>query len=304
MSRTEFTPEICLALDTYEVPPLPSNFTHRLMARIEAGDPGAKTPAAQSPGQSRFRRVSSTSAWRRSGRILGSLAILSFATATAAAAGIFGNPIYVPGVSEVLVEAKIMAPPRQFQIAKPKLKSTAAPERNAQTQNEPNISGKTAVVERINSLRRDPLFESLGPREKLVAARREIRTIVLRGDATAFEARAAVQELMRTADPQTKAKWAKALETRRAARSKRAQSSTNSTQLMPDPQASAGKAPHLLPAPEPMPSNRLPISDISASPAERWAALRERLQNSSPEQRAQFRRAISEQREQQFSARE
>ncbi len=69
---------------------------------------------------SRPRRASP---WRRTGRIIGIVGTFSLATATAAAAGFFGDPVYVPGVSEALVEAKIVETPAP--IAKPKVRILA-----------------------------------------------------------------------------------------------------------------------------------------------------------------------------------
>ena len=109
MAEPEFSDEVLKALDSYAVPPVPVGFGERLMARIASGDTGAVESAEAPPLPSRRR---TTSPWRRSSRIIGSVAIFSLATATAAAAGIFGEQLYVPVISEALAEAKIVEAPK------------------------------------------------------------------------------------------------------------------------------------------------------------------------------------------------
>ena len=119
MTEPAFSPEINKALDAYAVPPLPKGFSDQLMARIASGDAGAIDAAAPLPALR--RRIASP--WQRTTRIVGSVALFSLATVTAAAAGVFGNPVYVPGVSEALVEAKIVKAPAP--VLNPKVQMVA-----------------------------------------------------------------------------------------------------------------------------------------------------------------------------------
>jgi hypothetical protein len=95
------------ALNAYAVPPAPAGFSDRLMARIASGDTG--TVATAMPELPARRRTPSP--WRRTSRIVGSVALFSLATATAAAAGVFGHPVYLPGITEALVKAEIVEAP-------------------------------------------------------------------------------------------------------------------------------------------------------------------------------------------------
>jgi hypothetical protein len=210
MTEPAFPAAVEKALDSYVVPPLPPGFTDRLIARLG--------PAPTEPLPVPRRR--STSPWRRGGRIFGSLAILSVATATAAAAGVFGDPVYVPVVSEALVEAKIVAAPPK---AEPKVRIIAAPkaEPAALPAAEAPKTGSAAIVERVASLRKDPEFAKLPPRQKLQATRREVRQMLRSGEATPADVRVAVREIVQNADPATKEAWRKAAEQRRAERSER-----------------------------------------------------------------------------------
>jgi hypothetical protein len=206
MTERAFAPTVEKALDSYVVPPLPEGFTDRLMARLSSAAEPLPVP-----------RRRSTSPWRRGGRIFGSLAILSFATATAAAAGIFGDPVYVPVVSEALVEAKIVAAPP---TAKPKVRVIAAPRLVPATAPaaEPPKTGSAAIVERVTTLRKDPEFAKLPPRQKLQATRREVRQLIRSGEATPADVRVAVRDIVQNADPATKEAWRQAAEQRRAER--------------------------------------------------------------------------------------
>jgi hypothetical protein len=90
MSSFEVSPAMCLALDAYRVPPLPEDFAERLVARALAEI--RQRPAAP------LR----TSRWHRTGRIVTGVALAGLLTATAAAAGWLGKPIYVPVISELI----------------------------------------------------------------------------------------------------------------------------------------------------------------------------------------------------------
>jgi hypothetical protein len=103
MSSFEFSPAMCLALDAYRVPPLPQDFAERVVAR-------ALAQSRQRPAVPRR-----ASRWRRSGRIVTGIALAGLLSATAAAAGWLGKPVYVPVISQ-LIE---MIAPHRAEIASP-----------------------------------------------------------------------------------------------------------------------------------------------------------------------------------------
>jgi hypothetical protein len=224
MAEPSFSPEIEKALDAYVVPPTPQGFSDRLMARIASGDNIVNVAGIALPS-SRTRRASP---WRRTGRIIGIVGTFSLATATAAAAGFFGDPVYVPGVSEALVEAKIVEAPAP--VTKPKVRILAeAKPVEAVVAAQPPATGSTAVVNRVTDLRNDPEFAKLTPRERLVVARKEVRQMVRSGEASQQDVRAAVREIAQDADPATKEAWRKAVVERRERRRERREALRNAT---------------------------------------------------------------------------
>jgi hypothetical protein len=296
MAEPEFSNDVRKALDAYVVPPLPTGFSDRLMARVEAGDAGATVPVTGFANRLRGQGGGESNAWRRSGRILGSVAFLSLATATAAAAGFFGNPVYVPVVSEVLDKAELVESPRQVASAKPVVLA-AKPFTDAKPVKQLiPATGKDAVVDRITDLRKNPQFENLTPRQKLGLARKEVRTMVRSGEATPQEARLAVRELVRNADPETKAQWKETAQARRAARLERTTKTDATTALSASTEISpatttTAEASTDTPVTDELP----PIANSELSP-EKIEALRERYRSATPEQRAQIRRTLRERR--------
>lgn len=211
MVEPAFTPEIERALHAYAVPPIPQGFSDRLMARITSSETGISDESVALPTS----RTNRASPWRRTGRVIGVVATFSLATATAAAAGVFGEPLYVPGVSEALVEAKIVKAPTA--VAKPRVRIMA---QNKTEEALPTI-GSAAVVDRVTELRTDPDFAKLPPRQRLGVATREVRRMVSSGEVTRDEARTAVRALGANADPATKEAWRKAATERREQRLER-----------------------------------------------------------------------------------
>lgn len=225
MAEPAFSPEMETALDGYAVPPVPAGLTDGLMARIARGDTGADAANVPLPSA----RPRSANPWRRTSRIIASVAIFSLATATAAAAGFFGQPVYVPGVSEALVEAKIVEAPVLH--AKPKVKMIAAQKAAAVplTVTTPAATGSAAIVSRVTELRNDPEYAKLPPRERLKVARKEVRQMVRAGEASKQDVREAVRELAQDADPATKEAWRKAAAGRREKRLERREALRNAT---------------------------------------------------------------------------
>lgn len=204
-----FSPEMEKALDTYAVPPLPAGFSDRLMTRITSGDIGVSTDSIALPA-SRLRHASP---WRRTGRMIGSVVLFSLATATAAASGIFGEAVYVPGVSEALVEAKIVEAPKP--LAKPEVPIIAESKAEKTTAEVAPATGSAAVVNRVAELRDNPEFVKLPPRQRLSVARREVRQMVRSGEVTRDNARNAMRELTKDIDPAIKKAWRQAAAERR-----------------------------------------------------------------------------------------
>ncbi len=220
MIEPAFSPEMEKALDAYVVPPVPAGFSDRFMARITSGDTGT-TLQPPSP------RRRTASPWRRTSRIVGSLALVSLATATAAAAGVFGNPVYVPGVSEALIEAKIVEAPAP--AIEPKVRKVAEPKAFTPTPASPPATGSAAIVSRVSELRSDPEYAKLPPRERLRVAGKEVREMIRSGEADRQDVRAAVRELAEDADPATKEAWREAAADRREKRLERREAMRNAS---------------------------------------------------------------------------
>jgi hypothetical protein len=287
MAEPAFSLEIEKALDAYTVPPVPAGLSDLLMARIASGDTGMNVAGGALP-TSRTRRASP---WRRSGRIIGIVGTFSLATATAAAAGFFGDPVYVPGVSEALVETKIVEAPAP--LAKPKVRILAeatAVERAAAVQRP--ATGSTAVINRVTDLRNDPEFAKLTPRERLVVARKEVRQMVRSGEASRQDVRTAVRELAQNADPATKEAWRRAAVERREKRLERREQLATPVepQTVSEPQAIDGE-------PAIAASETLPALDTANLSPEKAEALRERYRTATPDQRAALRAALRERRQ-------
>ncbi len=288
MAEPLFTTTVQKALDAYTVPPVPQGFSDRLMARIANGDTGVETMSLAIP----FGRPRHSNPWRRSSRILGSLAFLSLATATAAATGIFGNPVYVPGVSEVLVKAKIVEASKLEMPPKIRMVAGSQPAL-APMASQPELQGSAAIVERVTELRNDPEIAKLPPRQRLIAARREVREMVRTGQANQQDVRAAVRELVQNADPATKEAWRAVATERRTARRERMLE--RDAVLQTDPQT--------LTASPPDGSERatveaeLPKVESDKQSPEAVVAPRERPRTTTVEQRAALRAALRERRQ-------
>lgn len=223
MTEAAFSPEMEKALDAYVVPPVPAGFSDRLMARIAGGESEPVDTATPLPTPSRR----TASPWRRTSRTIGSIALFSLATATAAAAGVFGRPVYVPGVSEALIEAKIVDAPAP--AIKPKVRMVAQPKAVTPATAPPPVTGSAAIVSRVSELRSNPEYAKLPPRERFMVARKEVRQMVRSGEASRQDVRAAVRELAEDADPATKEAWRKAAADRREKRLERREALRNAT---------------------------------------------------------------------------
>lgn len=294
MTEADFSPEMKKALNSYAVPPAPTGFSDRLLARIASGDTG--TVATAMPELPARRRTPSP--WRRTSRIFGSVAIISLATATAAAAGVFGEPVYLPGISEALVKAEIVEAP------KPAVK--VQPAVIAQTSVEPEVmadvavtpaQGSAAVVSKLTELREDPRFAELTPKQRLAVAGREVRKMVRSGEVTRPEARAAVRDMVHNADPATKAAARKAFAERREQRLERRTGTIATPDVATAEPTAVTDAPADDEAGAAATAETLPALAAGKLTEEQADALRERLRTASPEQRAALRNALRERRQ-------
>lgn len=294
MAEPAFSPEIERALDSYAVPPVPQGFSDRLMARVASGDTGTVDTVTHLA----VPRRRGGSPWRRTSRIVGSVAVVSLMTATAAAAGIFGDPVYLPGISEALVEAKIVEAPAP--VVKPKVRMIAENKPVAElptTSTTQVATGSTAIVNRVTELRNDPDYAKLTPRQRMAVARTEVRQMVRSGDASRQDVRTAVRELAQNADPATKEAWRKAAAERREKRLERREQLAQPLDVTPaEPQATVEPAPA---SSEPVASasDVLPALEAAGFAPEKLEALRERYRNATPEQRAAIRSALRERRQ-------
>lgn len=186
MNDAPFSAELSAALDAYVVPPLPPGFTGRLLARVHA-------PPGQPP-KMRPTKMARRNPWARAGRFALAISSAGFIAATAAAAGIFGEPAYIPVISDVLIQAKIVdAPakslPRRAAVA-PAI--SASPE----TAVSPTVqTGSAKVKTALQSLARDPAFRALPPAEKLRQAIKINRDLIRSGQATPKDVRRAIAEI-------------------------------------------------------------------------------------------------------------
>lgn len=292
MAEPAFSHEMEKALNAYAVPPVPQGLSDRLMARIASGNTGVGAHGAALPA-ARLRRASP---WRRTSRIVGSVAIFSLATATAAAAGIFGHPVYLPGISEVLVEAKIVEARQPVVATRVQMIAEAKPVEPA-TATQPPATGSTAIVNRVTALRGDPDFATLTPRQRMAATGKEIRKMVRSGEVSRQDVRLAVRELAQNADPATKEAWRKAAVDRREKRLERREQLAIPAEAAPtEPQAvteplAVSREPGIAA------SDALPALEIANLSPERVDALRERYRTATPEQRAAIRSGLRERRQ-------
>ncbi len=204
MTEPDFPPHIAAALDRLTVPPLPKGFGDALVARIEAGDLPADATAITPPLPSPRRAFGSTG-WCRSGRIVTVAAAFGLATATAAASGFFGAPVYVPVVSDALAKAKLVELPKaekprdeeKKMAAKPPIATTDV---EAEAPLAPD--GRKAVHDLYRRLRADPEFRALPRQERLAVAKQEIAAMLEKGEVTLPELRRAMSERRALQNPE------------------------------------------------------------------------------------------------------
>ena len=190
MSEAVFPLHISQALDRLIVPQLPAGFTDRLAARIASGD----LPDDLVDDDIRLpvlRRPVRPTGWRRSGRILIVAASFGLATATAAAAGVFGDPVYIPVVSQALASAQIVELPPEKALAEKQVKAEKPATKELQQAAKSEVSGKDKVLALITGLRADPAFRVLTKRERLDRVKIEIDHLLANGTVQKADVKAA-----------------------------------------------------------------------------------------------------------------
>jgi hypothetical protein len=175
MSEAQFPAHISAALDRLTVPPLPTGFAERLVARIVAGDLPNEALGDLPPLPAPRRPMSGARRWLRPGRVIAGVALLGVTTATAAASGVFGDPVYVPVVSEVLDRANVVEMP--VRVAPVTSKPAAA----LPPQTKVVATGTEAVRQMYERLRADEEFRALPPRERAAVARAELDEMLKAG---------------------------------------------------------------------------------------------------------------------------
>jgi hypothetical protein len=191
MSDFDFPPHIRAALDRYDAPSLPDGFADRLLTRI-APDALAPLPTT------RPRRVHG-GRWRRSGVIAGSLGLFGMVTAAAAATGFFGEPIYVPVVSEVLAKADITPMPKRAEktvAAKAPKRPVPVPIGAPETPTKSELqNGKDKARETIRTMWDDPEFRKLPPDQRRAQAKQRLRAGMEQGNYSREELKSAMQQI-------------------------------------------------------------------------------------------------------------
>ncbi len=181
MTEADFPPHIRAALDRYGVPPLPQGFAERLLARAE------KDIAPIAPPLPLIRsRKTMGGRWRRSGIVVGSVGLFGMVTAAAAATGIFGDPVYVPVVSEALAQANI-APvaPKRVKITKDKETKIVSAKAISLPPKVPKEVKADRIAEarsQIRAMWQDPEFRRLPKQQRRAQARTALREAMAHGD--------------------------------------------------------------------------------------------------------------------------
>jgi hypothetical protein len=282
MSEAPFPKHISDALDRYDVPPLPDGFADRLIARATSESEPSLPPLRP--------RRSLGGRWQRSAFIAGAVGLFGMVTAAAAATGFFGEPVYVPVVSEALAKANIAPMPKIAKAQPPKAKPVPAKqpaiakvEAPAGQPIEPKIpDGTEQARSTIREMWQDPAFRQLPKEERRMAAKERLRAGIAEGRYTREELKSAMQAMQ--------AERAERRDQREAARAAFG---------LPD------KPKRQWPAGDPeQPAAAVPnANEPAAIPPKAKQRLRERLENATPEERERILAKIRERREARRAAR-
>lgn len=290
MSEPAFPPHIAAALDRLTVPPLPHDFGERLIARIEAGDLPTDANVV-SPPLPNPRRAFGSTGWRRSGRIVAVAAAFGLATATAAASGFFGEPVYVPVVSQALAKAKLVELPKAAQpkVDPPKAAANApiAPA-DVETETTPAPVGRKAVHDLYNRLRADPEFRALPRQERLAVAKQEIQSMLEKGEVTLPELRRALAERRALQNPEVRRRIQRELMKREVE-----QRSANATRIAVDQRMGTEAAPQRRQLdPAKAEEIREAYRQLPPDQQSRVRELREQLRSAPPAERRAIRQQL------------
>jgi hypothetical protein len=292
MSEPAFPPNIAAALNRLTVPPLPDGFADRLAARVEAGDLPALTDRSPPPLPSPRRRFDS-GGWRRTARVVGVASAFGLATATAAASGFFGKPVYVPVVSETLAKADLVALPKRAETPKPAVPRKEPEAAASQTEKPVAAStGKAAVHELYAKLRTDPGFKALPRRERIMQARQEIRQMLRDGTMTRPELREAIGEIRAAQKPQVRAKIDAEVQRRIDNGTLRPEVAEKIKDARAKIDAAAQNRP--APTPEQRAQRREAFRRMPADQQARLRELRQQLRTAPPAEKPAIRRQIRE----------
>jgi hypothetical protein len=290
MNDPGFPPNVATALDRLTVPPLPDGFADRLAARIEAGDLPAETDSSLPPLPTPRRRFGS-GGWRRSVRVAGVVTAFGVATATAAASGFFGEPLYVPVLSETLARADLVPLPKKAEAPKPvarKAEPKMAASEAAKVPAPP--TGKAAVHDLYAKLRADPEFKALPKRERIARTQAEIRQMLREGTMTRPELREALGEIRAAQKPQVRAKIDAEVQRRIDNGTLRPEAKQQIERVREKIDANAQKRAVL--TPEQRAERREAIRQMPADQQARLRELRQQLRTASPEEKPAIRREI------------
>jgi hypothetical protein len=276
MSDAAFPSHITAALDQLSPPPLPRGFADRLVARIEAGDLPANAEQGSPPLP--LSRRHATGVWRRSGRLGMAVAALGIA----AASGAFGDPIYVPVVSETLAKAKFVELPSKVAAA-PKVESKtieapALASDIAQIPEADPIKARQALRDLHQRLRANPEFRRLPPDERRAMARQEVRGMIDRGEISIDDLKASAAAMQ--------ARRAAVIEARRNSIAERRVTSAQPSSSLIDP------TPRPRPDPERVAARQAAWQAIPVDAQQRLRELRAQLRDAPPAERPAIRREM------------
>jgi hypothetical protein len=194
MNEAVFPLHVSQALDRLSVPKLPAGFSDRILARIAADDLPYEA-GVEDIALPVLRRPVGTNGWRRSGQIIFAVTAFGLATATAAAAGVFGDPVYIPVVSQALAKAQIVEMPTEKPVVKKVTAVHKTPDDTIALSVKPEASGKDKVIALIAEIRADPVYRNLPRNERREHAKAEIAKLLADGTVQNADVKAAWAQL-------------------------------------------------------------------------------------------------------------
>lgn len=290
MSEPAFPANVAAALDRLTMPPLPTGFADRLASRIATGDVPEEADTAM-PRLRAPRRVFAGAGWRRTARIVGVVSAFGIATATAAASGAFGDPVYVPVVSETLARAQLVQLPKQAEAPRPATSrpQPAAAEQESEKATQPK--GKAAVHDLYSRLSSDAEFKTLPRRERIARARAEARQMLREGVITPAELIEGLREIRAEQAPAARARIDAEIRRRVDNGTLRPEAAARIEQRLDE--ASARRAePRQAPTPEAVAQRREAIRAMPPEQRDRLRDLRQQLRTAPPAERTAIRREI------------